>query len=132
MSPATPNPVRRWTNRPLDRDVDNRHARWVWKVALGAAIALMPFGVYLLQTMNYVQTSYAIETLRVQEARISEAERKLRIERAERESLPVVEQRASRDLGLEHAAASHVIVVAPEDLPASATSASPGRGLPAR
>ena len=131
MSPSAPNPARRWRNSAVHREVDNRHARWVWKIALGAAVALLPSGVYLLQTMNYVQTSYAIENLRVQEAKLSEAERKLQIERASRESLPVVERRAAHDLGLEHAPASRVIVVAPGEL-AQASTAPPGRGLPAR
>jgi hypothetical protein len=131
MSPSAPNPARGWRNSTPHREVDNRHARWVWKIALGAAVALLPSGVYLLQTMNYVQTSYAIENLRVQEAKLSEAERKLQIERAERESLPVVERRAVQDLGLEHAPASRVIVVASGEL-AHASTASPGRGLPAR
>lgn len=123
---------RRWRNSPVHREVDNSHARWVWKVALGAAIALMPFAVYLLQTMAYVQTSYAIEELRVRESQLFEAERKLRIERATLESLPAVEERAGRELGLEHAPSSRIVVVAPGELPPSAPPGAPGHGPTAR
>jgi hypothetical protein len=132
MSSIATEPARRWRNSPLHREVDNRHARWVWKVALGVAIALMPFAVYLLQTMTYVQTSYAIEELRVRESGLLEAERKLRIERAMLESLPAVEERAGRELGLEHAPASRVVVVSPGEIPQPTPPDAPGRGLPAR
>jgi hypothetical protein len=132
MSSFATEPARRWRNSPVHREVDNRHARWVWKVVFGVAIALLPFAVYLLQTMTYVQTSYAIEDLRIQESRLFEAERKLRIERAMLESLPAVEERAGRELGLEHAPAAHVVVVSPGELPQPAQSNAPSRGLPPR
>jgi len=107
---------RGWRNSPVHREVDNRHARWVFKVVLGVAIALAPLAVYLLQTMSYVETSYAIEDLRLQEARLTNAERRLSIEKAVIESLPVVEQRAGVELELEHPKAAHVIVVSPGEL----------------
>ena len=131
MNTFATEPARRWRNNPVHREVDNRHARWVWKVALGVAIALTPFAVYLLQTMHYVQTSYAIEDLRIRESRLFEAERKLRIERAMLESLPAVEERAGRDLGLEHAQATRVVVVSPGETQPAHRDAS-GRGLPRR
>jgi len=117
MGPVASEQVRRWRNQSLHREVDRRNSRWVWKLALGIAIAVMPFAVYLLQTMRYVQTSYAIEDLRASEARLSENERRLRIEKATLEALPAVEARAGRDLGLEHAPPSRVVVVSPGDLP---------------
>jgi hypothetical protein len=130
MSSFATEPVRRWRNSTVHREVDNRRARWVWKVVLGVAIALTPFAVYLLQTMTFVQTSYAIEGLRVREARLFEAERRLRVERAMLESLPAVEHRAASELGLEHASASRVIVVSPGELPRPAQPSVPARGLP--
>jgi cell division protein FtsL len=80
------------------------------------AIALVPLAVYLLQTMSYVETSYAIESLRASEARLMDAERRLTIEKATMESLPAVERRAGTELKLEHPVASRVIVVSPTEL----------------
>jgi len=122
---------RGWRNSAVHRDVDNRNARWVVKVVLGVAIALTPLAVYLLQSMSYVQTSYAIEELRGQEARLNDAERRLSIEKAANESLPAVEKRAGAELGLEHPAAAHVIVVSPGELgPPALSQAPPPRPRP--
>jgi len=108
--------VRRWRNSPLHREVDGRSARWVWKVVLGLALALAPFAVYLVQNMSFVETSYALEDLRSQEARLQEAERRYRIERAVLEGLPAVEARSGKELGLTRPPAGHVVVVAPAEL----------------
>lgn len=118
---------RGWRNSAVHREVDNRHARWVVKVVLGVAIALAPLAVYLLQTMAYVETSYAIEELRGQEGRLVDAERRLTIEKALMESLPAVEKRAGTQLKLEHPTAANMIVVSPEDLvrPAPSEAGSP-------
>jgi hypothetical protein len=87
--------------------VDNRHARWVFKLVLAIAFALTPLAVYLLQTMSYVETSYAIEDLRGREARTIESEHRLIIEKAVLQSLPAVEKRAGAQLGLERAPDEH-------------------------
>ena len=105
-----------WRNSAVHREVDNRHALWVFKVVVGVAIALVPLAVYLLQTMSYVETSYAIEDLRGAEARLIDAERRLTIEKAVMESLPAVEERAGVELGLEHPKAPRVIVVSASEL----------------
>jgi cell division protein FtsL len=107
---------RGWRNSDVYREVDNRHALWVFRVVVGVAIALVPLAVYLLQTMSYVETSYAIESLRASEARLMDAERRLTIEKATMESLPAVERRAGTELKLEHPVASRVIVVSPTEL----------------
>lgn len=116
---------RGWRNSALHRDPDNRHSLWVFKVVLGVAIALVPLAIYLLQTMSYVETSYAIEDLRGLEARLTNAERGLTIEKAFKESLPVVEQRAGVELGLERPTAVRVIVVSAAELDRPAPSAAP-------
>ena len=121
-----------WRNNAVHREVDNRHARWVFKVVLGVAIALTPLAVYLMQTMSYVETSYAIEDLRRQEARLTNAERRLSIEKAVIESLPVVEKRAGVELGLEHPEAAHVIVVAPGEPGRTTLSETPPPRPPSR
>jgi len=132
MNSFATEPARRWRNNALHREVDHRHARWVWKVVLAVAIAVIPFAVYLLQTMSFVQASYAIEELRLREARLCEAERKLSVKKAMLESLPAVEARAADELRLEHAPASRVIVVPPGELPRPAESVAPTRGVPSR
>ena len=124
MIPASAS-ERGWRNNPVHRDPDNCRSLWVFKVVLGAAIALVPLAVYLLQTMSYVETSYAIEDLRGLEARLTDAERRLTIEKAAKESLPVVEQRAGVELGLEHPTAARVIVVSAAELDRPAPSAAP-------
>ena len=123
---------RGWRNSAVHREVDNRYARWVIRLVLGAAIALSPSAVYLLRTMSYVETSYAIESLRVREARLIDAERRLTIEKAVMESLPAVEERAGVELGLEHPKAARVIVVSQAELGRPAPSETPPHRAPAR
>lgn len=123
---------RGWRNSAVHREVDNRHALWVFKVVVGVAMALVPLAVYLLQTMSYVETSYAIEDLRGSEARLTDAERRLTIEKAVMESLPAVEQRAGVELELEHPKAARVIVVTPTELGRPQASESPSHRPPSR
>jgi len=132
MSRPTTASDRGWRNSAVYREVDNRHARWVFKVVLGVAIALAPLAVYLLQTMSYVETNYAIEDLRLQEARLTNAERRLSIEKAVIESLPVVEKRAGVELALEHPRAARVIVVSPGEFGRPTLSKAPPPRPPSR
>jgi hypothetical protein len=124
MIPASAS-ERGWRNNEVHRDTDNRRSLWAFKVVLGVAVALVPFAVYLLQTMSYVKTSYAIEDLRGQEARLMDAERRLIIKKAFKESLPIVEQRAGVELGLERPTAARVIVVSAAELGRPAPPAAP-------
>jgi len=123
---------RGWRNNTVHREVDNRHARWVFKLILGVAIALAPLAVYLLETMSYVETSYAFEELRGREAHTIESEHRLIIEKAVLQSLPTVERRAGAQLGLERAPAAHIVVVSPGDLGRSAPSGQPLHRPPTR
>jgi hypothetical protein len=118
---------RGWRNSTVHREVDNRHARWIVRIVLAVTVALSPLAVYLLQTMSYVETSYAIEDLRGHETRLTQAERRLNIERAVLESLPIVEKRAGSDLGLEHPKNGYVIVVSPLELARTTPSESARR-----
>lgn len=116
MARLAPEPVRRWRNSPIHREVDGRRSWWVGKFFVGLAVAAIPFGLYVVQTMAYVETSYALEGLRAQHSRLQEAEHRLRIEEATLESLPAVQARATRDLGLVHPPPGHAVVVAPGEL----------------
>lgn len=132
MNRPAPASDRGWRNNALHREADNRYARWVLRLVLGAAIALAPLAVYLLRTMSYVETSYAIEDLRGREARLIDAERRLTIEKAVMESLPAVEEHAGVELGLEHPKAARVIVVSQEELGRRAPSEAPPHRPPSR
>jgi cell division protein FtsL len=123
---------RGWRNSAVHREVDNRHALWVFKVVVGVAIALVPLAIYLLQTMSYVETSYAIESLRASEARLTDVERRLTIEKAVMQSLPAVERRAGSELKLEHPTSARVIVVSPTELGRPMASESTSRRPPSR
>ena len=125
MARLAPEPVRRWRNSPPHREVDGRRFWWVGKFFVGLAIAAVPFAVYVVQTMAYVETSYALEGLRAQHARLQEAEHRSRIEEASLESLPAVEARAAHDLGLVHPPPGHVVVVAPAQLARPARAGGP-------
>ena len=127
MATPAPEALRRWRNSALHREVDTDRARWVTRVVLGAILAALPFAAYLLQTMAYVETRYALEDLRVREERLVESERRLRIEKAVQEALPTVETRAGRQLGLARPKPSEVVVVTPAEL---ARRSPPGPSLP--
>jgi hypothetical protein len=132
MATLASEPVRRWRNSSLHREVDADRARWVSRVVLAAIVAALPFAGYLLQTMSYVQTRYALEGLRVREERLVESERRYRIEKAVLEALPSVEARAGRDLGLARPRPSEVVVVTPAELPRRSPPGSPPHARPAR
>ena len=108
-TPATAS-RRRWQNLPVVRELDRTRARWIWTVLIGLALALAPVAVYVVQTMRYVEAGYALEDLRKHEERLLESERRLRIERAVRESLPEVERKATTRLGLVRPEPDRVIV----------------------
>jgi cell division protein FtsL len=127
MSLSASEPLRRWRNSALHREVDTDRARWVSRVVLAAIVAALPFAAYLLQTMEYVETRYALEGLRVREERLLESERRLRIEKAVQEALPTVESRADRALGLSRPRPSEIVVVTPAEL---AQRSPPGPALP--
>src|SRR5262245_17681104 len=123
---------RGWRNSAVHREVDNRQARWVFKVVLGVAVARAPLAGYLVETMSYVKTSYALEDVRGREARTIESEHRLIIEKATLESLPAVERRAADQLDLARAPASHIVVVSPGELGAARTAPKPPHRPPSR
>jgi cell division protein FtsL len=127
MARQASEPLRRWRNSALHREVDTDRAKWVFRVVIGAILAALPFAAYLLQTMAYVETQYALEKVRAREERLVESERRLRIEKAVQEALPAVESRAGRQLGLSRPRPSEVVVVAPAEV---ARRSPPGPPLP--
>ena len=130
MAHIASQPLRRWRNSALHREVDADRARWVTRVVLGAVVAALPFAAYLLQTMSYVQTRYALESVRVREEHLVESERRYRIEKATLEALPKVEERAGRELGLARPRPSQVVVVTSGELALARRSPPGPRPLP--
>lgn len=113
-------PDRRWRNQSVVRELDRTRARWIWTLLAGVAIAAAPLAVYLVQMMRYVETRYAIEDLRSRQERLLDTERRLQIERAELESLPEVERKAVRDLGLVRPGPGNAVVAREASAPATA------------
>lgn len=113
-------PARRWRNQSVVRELDRTRTRWIWTVLLGVALASAPLVVYLVQMMRYVETRYAIEDLRSRQERLLDQERRLTIERAELESLPEVERKAVRDLGLVRPGPGNAVVARQASAPAPA------------
>jgi cell division protein FtsL len=100
-----------WRNLAVLREHDHRGTRWLFAVVAGIVVALSPFVFYLLRQIDYVHVRYQIEDLRGQNNKLIEAERRLRMEQATLESLPRVEERAVRDLGLVRPSPERVVVI---------------------
>lgn len=100
-----------WRNITVLREHDHRGTRWLFGVVAGIVVALSPFVFYLLRQIDYVHVRYQIEELRAQNDRLIEAERRLRMEQATLESLPRVEERAERELGLVRPTPERVVVI---------------------
>ena len=122
-------PVRGWRNHRLVRPFDRARGRVIAVAVAGAFLATSPFVVYVVQTTRFLETRYAVQDARERHARLLEAERRLRIERAALESLPSVEPKAARDAGLVPPIPGQVVVVR-ADSPVSA-SRNPGSKGPA-
>lgn len=106
-------PDRRWRNVPLSRERDVRRARWMWTLLAACLVAFSPFAVYLLEQMQHVQLRYRLESLRAESRRLTEAERRLRVQAASLESPRAVEARARDELGLVHPASNQRVVILP-------------------
>ncbi len=100
-----------WRNIAVLREHDHRGTRWLFGMVAGIVVALSPFVFYLLRQIDYVQVKYQIEELRTQNDRLVDTERRLRMEQATLESLPRVEERAVRDLGLVRPSPERVVVI---------------------
>ena len=101
-------PDRRWRNVPLSRERDVRRARRMWTLLTACVVAFSPFAVYLLEQMQHVQLRYRVESLRADSRRLTEAERRLRVQAASLESPRTVEahrENIGRKLGIRTVAA---------------------------
>lgn len=102
--------ARGWRNLSLVREHDHERTKRLLALLLCVLVALTPLAFYLIQQIEYVHVRYRIEELRAQHDRLTEAERRLRMERAALEALPRVEGLA-REAGLVHPTPDRVVVV---------------------
>jgi cell division protein FtsL len=100
-----------WRNVAVVREHDHRGTRWIFCLVGGIVIAAIPFVFYLVRQIDYVHVRYQTEDLRAQYDRLLEAERRLQMERTSLESLPRVESRATREMGLVRPLPDRVVVM---------------------
>lgn len=102
---------RRWVNRAVAREVDRDRARWLRGAFVAMLLAAAPFAAYLLEQNECLRLSYEASALRQEREQLLERERRLRMERAARESLEKIEAWALRRRGLVHPSPEQVVVV---------------------
>lgn len=112
MTPdSTPSSHRRWSNRPLVRERDERRVQLLWRSLLVIMVAFAPAAAYLLEQNECLQLTYAISAHRAQQEELIELERKLKLERARLESLASIERWAVRERKMVRPDAEHLIVI---------------------
>ena len=102
---------RRWRNRNLVRERDERLARWLWGMLVSLVVALAPAGVYLLCQNECLRVSYEVSAIRAEHEHLLEEERALKVERAGLESPPRIEAWARHDPGLALPDPENVLIV---------------------
>jgi cell division protein FtsL len=99
------------SNRHLVREVDARASRdLLWLLLLVAALA-GGLALYAWPHLAQRQTGVAMEQMYRERERLTEANRKLRLEKASLENLRRVEAIATRELGLQAPQPGQVVVV---------------------
>jgi len=102
---------RRWKNRPLVRERDHRRSLWLWMMLAAMVAAVLPSGAYLFQQNRCLEVSYEVGAVGEEHDRLREEERRLRVERAELESLALIERWAVERRGLARPETDEVVVV---------------------
>ena len=111
---------RRWSNRPLVRERDDRLVRWLWGVLAGVVLALAPAGAYLVCQNECLQVVYQLNELAQKNEELTETARRLGVEQAVLETPPIIEAWAHEQPDLIHPEAPDVIVAStPEESPDS-------------
>jgi hypothetical protein len=111
MRRAASAPVPAWKTPPVVRETDERRTRSTLALAARLTLVLLPFLAYMVLQIHYLKLRYSIDMVRVQHARLVEAERRLRTERAALAALPHVEARAQGDLGLVRPSPEEILVL---------------------
>ena len=115
MSQANELSDRRWRNRAVLREIDERRVRRLGRVVLCIVVAAAPTAVYLLQHNESVKIAYEVNGLRAERELLLKEERRLSLEKARLESLAAVENWARRENRMIQPGEGTVVVVpAPE------------------
>jgi cell division protein FtsL len=123
---------RRWRNRPVQREIDDRRVRRMGRIVLSLVVAAAPTAIYLLQQNETLKVVYELNSLRSEQERLSKEERRLNLERARLESLARIGSWAARKQGLVRPEPEDVVVVRAEEAEAAELVASaPGKGTKA-
>jgi len=109
-------PERRWTNRDVIHQPDPRRLGRIGVVVAAVAAAFAPTLVYLWQQNECLRLSYRVSAQRERYEDLVEAERRLRLQGAEHESLDLVERWAVRERGLVRPQAEMLVIVRSEPL----------------
>ena len=103
--------VPRWKDSPVVREHDSRRTQRSVALVAALVISVSPFFFYLVEQIRYLGTRYRIDEVRSQHAKLVEAERRLRTERAQLAALPGIEERAIRELGLVRPTPEEILVL---------------------
>jgi cell division protein FtsL len=87
-------------NARLVRERDRARARELRWVLLGGAAIVIPLLVYVWQRVDFIQLSYRVEALKMQEKEQRELNEQLRVERSLLLAPDRIERLARRQLGL--------------------------------
>ena len=102
---------RRWRNRAVLREIDQKRVRRLVRVVLCIVVAAAPTAVYLLQHNESVKIAYEVNDLRAEQERLFTEERRLSLEKARLESLARIERWARRQNGMIQPEEGAVVVV---------------------
>ncbi len=101
---------RRWQNRSVVRERDERRVLWLWRTFFAIVVAITPAGTFLICSNDCLELSYRNSGVEAEYEQLLEMERQLTVERASLESLAGIERWANRH-GLVQPDPGHVLVV---------------------
>jgi len=129
MTPSETQAERRWRNRTVTREIDDRRVRRLWRLVLSMVVAAAPMAVYVLQQNESLKLMYEVNALRAEREQLLTEERLLRTEKTRLESLASVERWALDEDGLVLPEDGTVLVVPQPDSAAGELMASAPQGV---
>lgn len=102
---------RRWANRPIVRERDERRARWLWGLLFAIVAALVPAACLIVLQAECLALSYEVNDLRSRHEALTAEGRQLQLERARLASLARIENWADGEPDLVRPDTENIIVV---------------------
>jgi len=99
-NPGETTAQRRWQNRAVLREIDDRRVRRLWRLVLTIVVAAAPMAVYVLQQNESLRLRYEVNALRAEREQLLNEERLLNAEKTRLESLARIERWAFEERGL--------------------------------